>query len=129
MLIHWQIIHSHGVNADDGSDGSTTYVLYYSLPLLFSTQDTYDQLLSLFQHSTDDLNDLLHYDFLCSKERCGEYRFLEAVKGNMHQTSKSTKFQNKKHQKLYQALFLLQKQYLKKFFMLLKFTNELLHRI
>jgi hypothetical protein len=99
MLIHWRFIHSHGDNADDDSDGSKTDVLYSSLPLLFSSQDTYDQSLSLFEHSTDDLDDCLHYDFLCSKERRGEYRFLEAVKVDMNQASKSTKFQNKKHQK------------------------------
>jgi hypothetical protein len=56
-------------------------------------------LLSLFEHSTDDLDECLHYDILCSKERCGEYRFYEAVKVDMNQVSKSTKLQNKKHQK------------------------------
>ncbi len=107
MLIHWRFIHSHGNNADDDSDGSKTDVLYSSLPLLFSSQETYDQSLSLFEHSTVDLDECLHYDFLCSKERHGEYRFLEAVKVDMNQASESTEFQNKKHQKQYQALFLL----------------------
>ncbi len=51
MLMHWWFIHSHGANADDNSDGSKTDVLYSSLPLLFSTQETYDKSLSLFEHS------------------------------------------------------------------------------
>jgi hypothetical protein len=99
MLIHWRFIHSHGDDADDDSDGSKTGALYSSLPLLFSSQETYDQLLSPFEHSTDDLDECLHYNFLCSKERRGKYRFLEAVKVDMNQASKSTKFQNEKHQK------------------------------
>jgi hypothetical protein len=98
MLIHWQFIHSHGVDADDDSDRSETDVSFSLLPLLFSTQETYDQLLYSFQHSTDDFDECLHYDFLCSKEHRGKYRFLEAVKVDMHQASKSTNFQNKKHQ-------------------------------
>jgi hypothetical protein len=53
----------------------------------------------LFEHSTDDLDVCLHYNFLCSKERRGKYRFLEAVKVGMNQASKSTEFQNKTHQK------------------------------
>jgi hypothetical protein len=99
MLMHWRFIHSHGDDADDNSDGSKTDVLYSSLPLLFSTQETYDKSLSLFEHSTDDLDECLHYDILCSKERCGKYRFYEAVKVDMNQVSESTKLQNKKHQK------------------------------
>ncbi len=99
MLIHWRFIHSHGNDADDDSDGSNTDLLYSSLPLLFSTQETYDKLLSLFEHSIDDLDECLHYDILCSKERCGKYRFYKAVKVDMNQVSESTKLQNKKHQK------------------------------
>jgi hypothetical protein len=56
-------------------------------------------LLSLFEHSTDDLDECLHYDILCSKERWGKYRFYKAVKVDMNQVSESTKLQNKKHQK------------------------------
>ncbi len=99
MLMHWRFIHSHGDNADDDSDGSKTDILYSSLPLLFSTQETYDKLLSSFEHSTDDLDECLHYDILCSKEHHGKYRFYEAVKNDMNQVSESTKLQNKKHQK------------------------------
>jgi hypothetical protein len=88
MLMHWRFIHSHGNNADDNSDGSKTDVLYSSLPLLFSTQETYDKLLSLFEHSTDDLDECLHYDILCSKEHRGEYRFYKAVKVDMNQVFK-----------------------------------------
>jgi hypothetical protein len=99
MLIHWRFIHSHGDNADDDSDVSNTDVLYSSLPLLFSSQETYDQLLSSFEHSTGDLDECLHYNFLCYKEHCGEYRFLEAVTVDMNQASESTEFQNKKHKK------------------------------
>jgi hypothetical protein len=79
--------------------------LYSSLPLLFSTQETYDKLLSSFEHSTDDLDECLHYDILCSTECHGKYRFYKAVKVDMNQVSKSTKLQNKKYQKQYQALF------------------------
>jgi hypothetical protein len=68
MLMHWQFIHSHGNDADDNLDWSKTDILYSSLPLLFSTQETYDKLLSLFEHSTDDLDECLHYDILYSKE-------------------------------------------------------------
>jgi hypothetical protein len=107
MLMHLRFIHSHGNNADDDSDGSKTDVLYSSLPLLFSTHETYNKSLSSFEHSTDDLDECLHYDILCSKECCGKYRFYEAVKGDMNQVSESTKLQNKKHKKQYQALFLL----------------------
>jgi hypothetical protein len=78
MLIHWWFIHSHGNDADDDSDGSKTE--YSSLPLLFCFQETYNQLLSLFEHSTYDLDECLHYNFLCFKEHRGKYRFLEAVK-------------------------------------------------
>jgi hypothetical protein len=99
MLMHWRFIHSHGNNADDNSDGSKTDVLYSLQPQLFSTQETYDKLLSSFEHSTDDLYECLHYDILCSKERCGKYRFYETVKVDMNQVSKSTELQNKKHQK------------------------------
>jgi hypothetical protein len=56
MLMHWRFIHCHGDDADDDSDGSKIDVLYSSLPLLFSTQETYNKLLSLFEHSTDDLD-------------------------------------------------------------------------
>jgi hypothetical protein len=95
MLTHWRFTHSHGDNADDSSDGSMTDVLYSSLPLLFSTQETYNKSLSLFEHSTDDLDECLHYDILCSKERRGEYRFNKAIKVDMNQVSESTKLQNK----------------------------------
>ncbi len=98
MLMHWQFIHSHGNNADDNSDGSMTAVLYSFLPLLISTQEAYDKSLSMFEHSTDDLDECLHYDILCSKERCGKYRFYKAVKVDMNQVSESTELQNKKHQ-------------------------------
>jgi hypothetical protein len=99
MLMHWRFIHSHGNGADDDSDGSKIDILYSSLPLLFSTQETYNKLLSSFEHSTDDLDECLHHDILCSKEHCGKYRFYKAVKVDMNQASKSTKLQNKKHQK------------------------------
>jgi hypothetical protein len=99
LSMHWWFIHSHGDDADDNSDGSKTDVLYSSLPLLFSTQETYNKLLSLFEHSIDDLNKCLNNDILCSKERRGKYRFYEAVKVDMNQVFKSTKLQNKKHQK------------------------------
>jgi hypothetical protein len=98
-LMHWWFIHSHGDDANHDSDGSKTDVLHSSLPLLFSTQETYDKSLSLFEHSTDDLDKCLHYDILCSKECCCKYRFYKAVKVDMNQVSKSTKLQNKKHQK------------------------------
>ncbi len=57
MLIHLRFIHSHGIYADDDSDGSKTDVLYSSLPLLSSSQETYNQLLSSFEHSTDALDE------------------------------------------------------------------------
>ncbi len=107
MLMHWRFIHSHGDNADADSDGSKTDVLYSSLPLLFSTQETYDKSLSLFEHSTNNLDECLHYDILCSKECRGKYRFYEAVKVDMNQVSKSMELQSKKNKKQYQALFLL----------------------
>jgi hypothetical protein len=107
MLMHWRFIHSHGNNADNDSDGSKTDIVYSSLPLLFSTQETNNKSLSSFEHSTDDLDECLYYDIMCSKERCGEYRFYEAVKVDMNQVSESSELQNKKHQKKYQALFLL----------------------
>ena len=88
MLMHWQFIHSHGDNADDNLDGSKTDVLYSLLPQLFSTQETYDKSLSLFEHSTDDLDKCLHYDILCSKECCCKYRFYKAVKVDMNQVFK-----------------------------------------
>ncbi len=94
-----RFIHSHGNNADDDSDGSKIDVLYSSLPLLFSTQETYDKSLSQLEHSTDDLDECLYYDILCSKEHHGKYRFYKAVKVGINQVSESNKFINKKHQK------------------------------
>jgi hypothetical protein len=87
MLMHWRFIHSHGNNADDDSYGSKTDILYSSLPLLFSTQETYNESISLFEHSADDLDECLHYDILRSKEWRGKYRFFEAVKVAMNQVS------------------------------------------
>jgi hypothetical protein len=53
----------------------------------------------LFEHSTDDLDECLHYDILCSKECHGKCRFYEAAKVDMNQVSESTELQNKKNQK------------------------------
>ena len=90
ILRHCRIIPTHDDDDDeDNSDESKKQILFTSQPLLFSTEDAYERSLFSFEISTDNVDECLYHDIVCTDEHRGEYRFYKAVKVDMNQVSES----------------------------------------
>jgi hypothetical protein len=86
MLHHWNILRTHDADWELPST---------SLPLLFTSTESYEASKTSFENSLDRTDDVLHYPYFCSKKRFGEYMFCEAVKVNLSiQHSTKIKEQN-----------------------------------
>jgi hypothetical protein len=86
ILRHWNILRTHDADWE---------VSLTSLPLLFTSTETYDASKTSFQNSFDRTDDVLHYPYFCSDNCFGEYNFCEAVKVDLSiQRSTHTKEQN-----------------------------------
>jgi hypothetical protein len=71
MLRHCNIIWTHDADWEVSST---------SLPLLFTSTESYEASKTSFGNSLDGTDDVLHYAYFCSDKRFGEYNFCEAVK-------------------------------------------------
>jgi hypothetical protein len=71
MLRHWNIRWTHDA---EGKVPST------SLPLLFTSTESYEASKTFFENSLDMTDDVLHYPYFCSDKWFGEYNFCEVVK-------------------------------------------------
>ncbi len=71
MLRHWNILWTHDAEGK---------VPLTSLPLLFTSTESYEASKTSFKNSLDMTDDVLHYPYFCSDKRFGEYNFCEAVK-------------------------------------------------
>jgi hypothetical protein len=69
MLRHWNILWTHDADWE---------VPLTSLPLLFTSTESYEALKTSFEHSLDRTDDVLHYPYFCSNKQFGEYMFCEA---------------------------------------------------
>jgi hypothetical protein len=86
MPHHWNILQTHDA---DWKFPST------SLPLLFTSTESYEASRTSFKNSLDRTDNVLHYPYFCSNKRFGEYMFCEAVKVDLSvQCSTQTKEQN-----------------------------------
>ncbi len=86
FFCHWNILRTHD---GDWEVPST------SLPLLFTSTESYEASKTPFKNSLDRTDDVLHYPYFCSDRQFGEYNFCEAVKVNLSiQRSTQTKEQN-----------------------------------
>jgi hypothetical protein len=86
MLRHWNILQTHDAEWK---------VPLMSLPLLFTSTESYEASKTSFENSLDMMDDVLHYPYFCSNKRFGEYNFCEAVKVDLSiQRSTHTKEQN-----------------------------------
>ena len=86
MLRHWNILWTHD---GDWEVPST------SLPLLFTSTESYKASKTSSKNSLDRTDDVLHYPYFCSNKRFGEYNFCEVVKVDLSiQHSTQTKEQN-----------------------------------
>jgi hypothetical protein len=86
MLHHWNILWTHDAEWKVPST---------SLPLLFTSTESYDASKTSFKDSLDRTDDVLHYPYFCSNKQFGEYNFCESVKVDLSiQRSTQTKEQN-----------------------------------
>jgi hypothetical protein len=86
MLCHWNILRTHDADWE---------VPMTSLPLLFTSIESYEASKTSFENSLDRMDDVLHYPYFCSNKRFGEYNFCEAVKVDLSiQRLPQTKEQN-----------------------------------
>jgi hypothetical protein len=86
MLRHWNILWTHDADWELPST---------SLPLLFTSTESYEASKTSFVNSLERTDDVLHYPYFCSNKWFGEYMFCEAVKVDLSiQRSTQTKEQN-----------------------------------
>jgi hypothetical protein len=86
MLRHSNILCSHDADWE---------VPLTSLPLLFTSIESYKASKTSFDNSLDRTDDVRHYPYFCSYKRVGKYNFCEAVKVDLSiQCSTQTKEQN-----------------------------------
>ncbi len=86
MLRHWNIHWTHDAEWE---------VPLTSLPLVFTSTESYEASKTSFKNSLDRTDDVLHYPYFCSKKRFGEYNFCEAMKVDLStQHLPQTKEQN-----------------------------------
>ncbi len=71
MLRHWNILWTHDADWEVPST---------SIPLLFTSTESYEASKKSLENSLDRTDDVLHYPYFCSNKRFGEYNFCEAVK-------------------------------------------------
>jgi hypothetical protein len=86
MLCHWNILWTHDTDWEVPST---------SLPLLFTSTESYKASKTSFKNLLDTTDDVHHYPYFCSNKRFGEYNICEAVKVDLSiQRSAQTKEQN-----------------------------------
>jgi hypothetical protein len=86
MLRHWNILWIHDADWE---------VPLTSLPLLFTSTESYEASKISFKNSLDRTDDVLHYPYFCSDKRFGEYIFCEVVNVDLSiKRSPQTKEQN-----------------------------------
>ncbi len=86
MLCHWNILWTHDADWE---------VPLTSLPLLFTSTESYEASKTSFENSLDRTDDVLHYPYFYSNKWFGEYNFCEAVKVDLSiQHLTQTKEQN-----------------------------------
>jgi hypothetical protein len=86
ILRHWNILWTHDAEWKVSST---------SLPLLFTSTESYEASKKSFKNSLEMTDDVIHYPYFCSNKRFGEYNFCEAVKVDLSiQCSTQTKEQN-----------------------------------
>jgi hypothetical protein len=86
MLRHWNIIRTHDAEWKVPST---------SLPLLFTSTESYEHSKTIFENSLDTTDDVLHYPYFCSDKQFGKYNFCEVLKVDLSiQCSTQTKEQN-----------------------------------
>ncbi len=86
MLRHWNILWTHDADWEVPST---------SLPLLFTSTESYKTSKTSFKNSLDTMDDVLHYPYFCSNKCFGEYIYFEVVKVDLLiQRSTQTKEQN-----------------------------------
>jgi hypothetical protein len=86
MLRHWNILWTHDADWEVPST---------SLPLLFTSTESYEASKTSFEKLLDTTDDVLHYPYFCSNKRFGKKKNCEAVKVDLLiQRSTQTKEQN-----------------------------------
>jgi hypothetical protein len=86
MLCHWNILWTHDADWE---------VPLTSLPLLFTSTESYKASKTSFENLLDAMDDVLHYPYFCSAKHFGKYNFCEAVKVDLWiQCLTQTKEQN-----------------------------------
>jgi hypothetical protein len=86
MLCHWNILQTRDADWEVPST---------SLPLLFTSTESYEASKKSFEYSLDRTDEVLHNPYFCSNKRFGEYMFCEAIKVDLSiQHSTQTKVQN-----------------------------------
>jgi hypothetical protein len=71
MLRHWNILWTHDADWEVPST---------SLPLLFTSTESYKASKTFYGNLLDTTDDVLHYPYFCSNKRFGKYNFCEVVK-------------------------------------------------
>jgi hypothetical protein len=86
MLHHWNSLWTHGADWE---------VPLTSLPLLFTSTESYEASKTSFENSLDRTDDVLYYPYFCSNKQFDEYNFCEVVKVDLSiQRLPQTKEQN-----------------------------------
>jgi hypothetical protein len=86
MLRKWNILRTHDADWE---------VPLTSLPLLFTSTESYEASKTSFENLFETTNDVLHYPYFCSNKRFGKYNFCEVVKVDLSiQRLTQTKEQN-----------------------------------
>jgi hypothetical protein len=86
MLHHWNILRTHHADWE---------VPLTSLPLLFTSTESYEASKTSFENLLHTADDVLHYPYFCSNKSFGKYNFCKAVKVDLSiQHSTQTKKQN-----------------------------------
>jgi hypothetical protein len=70
-LHHWNILWTHDADWE---------VPLTSLPLLFTSTESYEASKTSFENLLDMTDDVFHYPYFCFDKRFGKYNFCEAVK-------------------------------------------------
>ncbi len=88
MLHHWNILWTHDADWE---------VPLTSLPILFTSTESYEASKNIFRIFLDRTDDVLPYPYFCSDKCFGEYNFCEVVKVDLSiQHLTQTKEQNLK---------------------------------
>ncbi len=85
ILRHLHILRTHESHEDDDDDDDVPQ--YLSLPIMFSSVDTFCASKKAFMSSLDKNDDVLHGPYFCAKFRNAEFKFCEAVKVDVSNTN------------------------------------------